>query len=187
VKPVGIIRLLRRFRNNNQGASLVELTLLMPLLLALMGGAVEFGRAFQQHHIATKGVTSAARYLARVLNPELCPASGGQPDTTGTWNSDVDKAQLLAQKGTFDDSLPYLINDWRDGVTDSVFTASIVCIDNSAGAYRGLAEQPIITVSGEFRFRGIGMLGAINAIKGGTVDTNGWIIRASHEELYIGG
>ena len=47
-----------------RGAELVEFALVLPFLLLLVGGAIEFGRAFYTYHILSKAVRDGARYLA---------------------------------------------------------------------------------------------------------------------------
>jgi endo-1,4-beta-mannosidase len=48
-------------RNREKGQTLVEFALLLPILLLLIFGAIEFGRVFHAYHV----ITSAAREGAR--------------------------------------------------------------------------------------------------------------------------
>jgi Flp pilus assembly protein TadG len=47
-----------------RGNELLEFALVLPLLLLLLAGAIEFGRAFYTYNILTKSVRNGARYLS---------------------------------------------------------------------------------------------------------------------------
>lgn len=53
----------RRLWRDEQGASLLEMTIVVPCLLAIGFGVMEFGNALYQYHMVTAGVRDAARYL----------------------------------------------------------------------------------------------------------------------------
>jgi Flp pilus assembly protein TadG len=53
--------LLRRFRQNERGAELVEFALVLPLLLAMLAGIVDFGRMFQRLEVTTNAAREGAR------------------------------------------------------------------------------------------------------------------------------
>ncbi len=55
---------LKQFRKDNQGASLVEFTLLFPLLLALTFGIVETGYILYKQNTAQKATQLGGRYLS---------------------------------------------------------------------------------------------------------------------------
>lgn len=59
---------LRRVLSDQRGATMVEVTLIFPLLLALLLGFVDFGYAFYQWNAAAKAVQIGAR-LASVSGP----------------------------------------------------------------------------------------------------------------------
>lgn len=65
IKPALINKLIE-LRRSNAGTSLVELALVLPMVILLVGGVFELSRAVYQFQIADKGVKSAARYLARI-------------------------------------------------------------------------------------------------------------------------
>jgi hypothetical protein len=60
---------------NSRGVAMVELAIVMPLLLMLLFGITELGRALYQQNSLYKAVESGARYLARA-NGILDPATG---------------------------------------------------------------------------------------------------------------
>jgi hypothetical protein len=58
------MRRLRSFLSDVRGATLVETTLVFPLLLVLMFGLVEFGNLMWRYHAAEKATAAGARFLA---------------------------------------------------------------------------------------------------------------------------
>jgi Flp pilus assembly protein TadG len=77
---------------DKRGNELLEFALVLPLLLLMLTGAVEFGRAFYTYNILTKSVRNAARYL-----------SASQMSLGGTVGAGyVGKAQTLAMYGNVD-------------------------------------------------------------------------------------
>ncbi|MBC6982420.1 pilus assembly protein [Caulobacter sp. 17J80-11] len=74
---------LRRLAADRSGASLVEFTLVAPLLISLMCGLAEFGLAFRQYHVMEKGVRDAARYLSRT-STSACSVAAYQA-ALATW------------------------------------------------------------------------------------------------------
>jgi Flp pilus assembly protein TadG len=58
------MRRLRKFLRDERGATLVETTIVFPLVLILTFGLVEFGNAFWQYHTAEKATAAGARWLS---------------------------------------------------------------------------------------------------------------------------
>lgn len=77
---------LSKFLKNTRGQALVEFTLVLPVLLLIMAGTMEFGRVFHQYLV----VTAAAREGAR-------SAAVGSNDTTV--NAVVKEAAVSIDKG----------------------------------------------------------------------------------------
>lgn len=98
-------RLFRQFRDCTSGSALLETTIIFPLVLILMVGTIEMGRAVHVYHTADKSMRSAVRYLARVSEPATCDGSWGQ-----------ENAKNLAVFGTTDppDGAYPLIAGWDD-------------------------------------------------------------------------
>ena len=59
----------RRIVKDDEGSALLEGTIVVPVLFTLVFGVLEFSYYFYQHHLVTTGVRDAARYLARVRDP----------------------------------------------------------------------------------------------------------------------
>jgi hypothetical protein len=91
--------LLLRLVRCSSGASMVEAAILLPILISLMAGGLEFARAFWVSSTADKSMRDAARYLARVPQADVC-----------TWG--LTKAKKLAVFGNLDGTGPTLIGGW---------------------------------------------------------------------------
>lgn len=103
-----MVRASDSFRADQSGATMVEVTILMPLLLTLLFGFVDFGYAFYQWNAANKAVQAGAR-LAQISAPV---ASG-----------------LLLEAKTPTDPL-----DIGKPVPANSTTYNYICTANSAGA-----------------------------------------------------
>jgi hypothetical protein len=66
------LNLLLRFTKCTSGAASVEAAVMMPLVISLMVGSTDFGRAFAVSATADKSMRDAARYLARVPSGAIC-------------------------------------------------------------------------------------------------------------------
>ena len=166
------VSLIKAFNRDKRGASLVEFTLVAPLLLGLAFGMAETGRAFHQHHIIEKSVKDSARYLARV--PMDWNSCGTLP--TG-WGAAAGNAQNVALRGTLDGSAPLLLDHWT---STSTVTVSVACAP--AGSMISPvfgSDIPVITVSATVPFDDIGLLGFLGL---STFSTT-----TAHSEMWIGG
>jgi Flp pilus assembly protein TadG len=67
---------LRRFAHDDNGATVVELAIIVPLLMLLTFGVLDYGRLFWIESMAQKATSIAARTAA--VRPPVCP---GVPET----------------------------------------------------------------------------------------------------------
>ena len=116
---------------NERGSALIEASIVLPLLLALIGGVLEFGFFFYQEQLITVGVRDAARYLALTHDP-----------TSVTNQSD---ARNLAVTGSVDGGASRV-----PGWTGDAVSVTITPWDNSDGTLSGGTIIPIVTVSTSF-------------------------------------
>lgn len=153
--------LLARVRRDPRGTAIVETAFVLPVILLLLFGLIEMGRALQQQHTLTKSVRDAARYVARV--PLDCPA-GTDPD----WGDIQAAARRLAATGQLSGGDP-LVTGW----TEASFTVADPVCESWSG-------QPVqrITVSAQVPYRDFGLLGLIGL---GPIT-----LGASHEQVHIG-
>src|SRR3712207_962909 len=66
---------LQRFRRDESGLQLVEVTIVIPIFLILFGATAEFGRFFYEYTTLAKAARVGSRYLA------TAPVAAGE-DTT---------------------------------------------------------------------------------------------------------
>ena len=161
---------IRTIWRDRRGVAMVELSMMLPMLVALGLGIGEFGRALQQHHAMNKGMRDAARFLARV--PVDCPSGS----TTGSVNntSDIAVAKNLALNGVPSGGSPR-VSYWTD---PSSITVQVDCYDNTSGAFRGQPGIPRITVSASVAYQDLGFL----AVLGLPART----FSVSHQQMHFG-
>ena len=164
------------FRKDQRGAALIEVTVVIPVVLAIGLGVMEFGNAIYSKHLITNGVRDAARYAA------------GLPQTQATH----DDAQCIALTGKTNGSACTAtatpsctgancrVSWWNNAATQ--VTVAYVPVNNDDGAgnklYRGGATIPIVTVTATVPYQQLGFL----AFFGLTAPT----LSVSHEERVFG-
>ena len=170
----------KKLKENESGAALVELTLLLPLLVLLMIGVAEYGRALHQQHIIAKSVREAARSLAR--DPRLFdPATGCSTSIPPALQS---QTETLALKGSLDPSANFLLSYWDNPATE--VTITVVCmapggLESPVGidpATSNMHDIPVVTVRGQVPFDDLGLL----SIFGFTAPT----LRTEHVQMGVG-
>lgn len=62
-RPFEPARRVRRFARSERGTQLVELAIVLPVVLMLMGASAEFGRFFYTYETLSKATRAGARYL----------------------------------------------------------------------------------------------------------------------------
>ncbi|MGA8322499.1 MAG: TadE/TadG family type IV pilus assembly protein [Xanthobacteraceae bacterium] len=150
----------KSLRTSERGSALIEASIVLPLLLALVGGVLEFSFFFYQEQLITVGVRDAARYLALTADPTSATNQVG--------------AMNLAVAGSIDGGTPR-VPGWN--IAD--VSVSITPWDNSDGALSGRTMIPIITVSTHFAESSLGFL----RLLGLSAPT----ISVSHQERWVGG
>jgi Flp pilus assembly protein TadG len=124
-------RIVSRNPREESGAALVEFALVLPLLLLLLFGLLDFGKAFNYWIDETHLANAGARWAAVNTNP----------------GSGTLQAYVLSQADT-----PEL----RNGGTSTVPAAAKVCINflsNSATGTSGQVGDPVeVTVSTEYNW-----------------------------------
>ena len=151
-------KLLRRLRHAEDGAVVVEFAIVLPVLLTLLLGLAEVGRALWYHQLVTKSVRDATRYLARVP----APFSG----------ADLAAARNLALRGSTDGGAPLLIAQWSDPGTVGV---SGPALWGDPAAFRRPVQKIGVTADVPFTFPLLGFLGIDTAITVQVADEQRWI------------
>src|SRR5262249_27493676 len=149
---------------DNEGSALMEGAILLPLLLSLVLGVLEFSWLLDQQHLISTGIHDAARYLARSAKPN---------DVTIQKN-----AKALAITGAVDGTIPR-VRDWT--VRDISIT--FVSNDNPVDAkgvtrFRGGPLVQSVTVSTSFTVSSLGFFGFLGLKPPG--------FTVSHQERVIG-
>jgi len=134
--------LLARLCRDRRGTAVVETAIVLPVIMLLLFGLMEAGRALYQQHTLAKTVRDAARYLARV--PLACPATGD-----ANWATARSTAQHLAMTGQLTGGTA-LVSGWTE--------ASFTVADPACLNWSGRAVQ-MITVSANVPYQDLGLLG----------------------------
>ena len=99
-------------RQSPRGQAAVEFALILPLLLIMLIGIVEFGRAWNQHQVITDAAREAARKAAIF-------------DMSITQDSVVDRAEAALARAGIDPSTATITTPGWDGAPDSDVTVNI--------------------------------------------------------------
>ncbi len=146
---------------DERGTAFLESAIVLPVVVLLLFGIIEIGRALQQHHALTKAVRDAGRYLARVYLD--CPATA-DPD----WAAAKAAAQNLALTGQLSGGTP-LIDGWT--------AASFAIADPTCDTWSG-REVQLITITGDVPYQDLGFIDALGVAP--------FRMRAQHQQLHIG-
>ena len=160
-------------RSGHSGAALLEMAILMPLLVILLFGLVEFGRALLQINTLTKAVTTGARYVARVpdaIDTTNCSQGAG-------WSAAISQGELLIENddgGTGSVILPGL--DDAGAITFSNSTETV-----AYGSGSDSIDVCVITVLAEADFDAMSGDSLVPFFQVGPIT-----LRARAEERFIG-
>ena len=166
-----------RLTPSDRGTAAAEMALVLPILLALIFGAVELGNYFRSEHVLIKGVRDGAVYAARqeITNYDCSVASPTVPATV------VNNSKALVRTGQLaggTDRLP----QWTDGST--VFTITASCVTDAGGTtLLGIyqvngGKVPVIEVTADLPYRSVaGLLG---------IPTTGLRLRAVQQAVVTG-
>jgi len=143
-----------RFLQNYSGNAGAEFALVLPILMLLLFGGIEIGRALHDFHVVNQTVRDAGRYLSRV--PYTCSGAGigscttcqssgecgvcdfvdANGNTTGDY---ITNAKALAMTGDTSGG-SNLLAAWTD---PSSITIEMCSIDNSGGAFGGFYQDAL--------------------------------------------
>jgi len=90
------VRGLRSLWCNDQGSALIEGAIIMPFLLVLALGVLEFSWLIYHQHLISTGIHDGARYIARSANPRDVTVQG---DAKKTGDSRRDRRRHRAGQG----------------------------------------------------------------------------------------
>jgi Flp pilus assembly pilin Flp len=149
---------LSHFIREEHGAALVEFALIFPVMMLMLGVAVEGSRTFHSYQTTVTGVRDAARYLSRVVQSDVCVTGSG----VSQWD------QTLTNMVQLDQSRKSVFSSDVDVLSVS---STLECV---AGDWRGAGAAPIATItatlkinypfSGLFSFGGGSLRGVTTTI-----------------------
>ncbi|TPL40616.1 TadE/TadG family type IV pilus assembly protein [Mesorhizobium sp. B2-4-6] len=168
-----IARHVRKFRQDQRGAALVEMTLVAPLMLFLSAGVFEFGNLIHDRLLMEAGLTDAARFAAR-CNSQLYTDAGL---TINCANVASNVAVFGNTKGTG----TARISGWNAQTPNVTVTIGTNCHDavvSGVTQYRSVTPQVCsVRADGTYAYSGVGMLALLNI---GPITLTGF-----HEERLI--
>ncbi len=149
-----------RLPRNGRGNTVVEFALVLPLLLLLLAGMTEIGRAYYQANAVEKGLRAGALFAGRSSFPLTAQAR------TVVTN--------LVKTGTLDGSGPYLVSGWAD------VDADLNIDDTLTFPVDATTTIPVVRLTATVPFDPLmpGMLAFV-----GLGDVN---IELSHEQAFVG-
>jgi hypothetical protein len=158
------MRKLAQAWRDRSGTSLVETAIVLPFVLMLGFGVIEYGNALYLNHQIETGVRDAARFLARQEDPLAAVA----------------EAKQLALTGSIDGG-DKRVSAWNDGDITVSLREIANPIDETTGErpYRGADPIKVVRVSTNVVYGGLGglnMLGSTSVLN----------FSVSHEERVIG-
>ena len=159
-----------RLQGDDSGVSIIELAVILPVLLTIGLGIMEFGNLIYRQHLIINGVRDAARY-----------ASGRPYDAANTSQtaSISAAAQNIATQGAISGGTSR-ISWWAPG-TVTVAYATVPNGSASCGSsrcYRPIGDVAVVTVSTSVAYQPLGFLGFLGL---GAITLN-----SSHQERVIG-
>lgn len=107
-----LARHIRCFCRSDDGAALVEFGMVLPVLLLVTAVIVEGGRITWAYQSVSAGVRDAARMIARIAPPDLCPGgSVGPYDALATEivSQSIDGSSVMPRMVTVLDVEPTLL------------------------------------------------------------------------------
>lgn len=162
-------RHLKKFRRDQRGAVLVEMTLITPLMLVLSAGVFEFGNLIHDKLLMEAGLSDGARFAARCNSQIYTDAGLTAIDCAGI-------ATNIAVFGNVAGSGNARVAGWQtSNVTVTIGTGCHAAVVNGVTQYRSTTAQVcIVQASGTYPYTGVGMLSFIGI---GPITLNG-----SHQE-----
>ncbi|MBZ9738775.1 MULTISPECIES: TadE/TadG family type IV pilus assembly protein [unclassified Mesorhizobium] len=177
-------RHLTKFRRDQRGAVLVEMTIVAPLMLLLSAGVFEFGNLIHDKLLMEAGLTDAARFGAR-CNSQL------YTDYASSGFSAIDCTNVAKNIAVYGTAAPTVVNGvvttnprvsgWQTANVTVTIGASGSCHDAVVAGvtqYRSVTPQVcIVSATGTYPYSGVGMLAFLNI---GPITLSG-----SHQERLI--
>jgi Flp pilus assembly protein TadG len=149
---------------DDSGSVAVEAALALPFVIAFAFAIFEFGGMLYSYEMVQTGVRDAARYLARVPDPDASET----------------QAKAIAVTGSPTGSGATRVAGWSARDVTVSYASAPNPVDAATGlrAYRGGDPLRIVTVGTTFQPRGLGLLSVIGL---GPIQ-----VTATHTERHVG-
>jgi Flp pilus assembly protein TadG len=155
---------INKLRHDQSGLSMIELAVVLPVLMTIGLGAMEFGNLIYVQHLIANGVRDGGRYAAGL------PYDAGNATQTAANSA---KIANIVTNGV-DTGGTARVAGWLPGSVTVAYTT----IDNSAQSYRGPLSLPVVTVSTSYSYQPLGFLGFLGM--------GAQTLTFSHQERVIG-
>ncbi|WP_095198237.1 TadE/TadG family type IV pilus assembly protein [Mesorhizobium carmichaelinearum] len=151
-----IARHLKRFRRDQRGAVLVEMTIVAPLMLTLSAGVFEFGNLIHDKLLMEAGLSDGARFGAR-CNSQIYTDAGLSAINC------ADIATNIAVFGNVAGTSPARVPGWQKAnVTVTIGTSCHNAVVSGVTQYRSTTAQVcVVQADGTYAYSGVGMLSFI--------------------------
>ncbi|MER9139837.1 pilus assembly protein [Mesorhizobium sp. M0830] len=171
-------RILNRFRSDQRGTVLIEMSLVAPLMLFLSAGVFEFGNLIHDKLLMEAGLSDAARFAAR-CNSQLYTSAGlAAIDCAGI-------ATNIAVFGNVTGTAPARIAGWQKSNVNVTIADPATChntVDsNGVVLYLSTTAQVcIVTASGTYAYSDRDSIGMLSLLNIGPIT-----LGSSHQERLI--
>jgi Flp pilus assembly protein TadG len=143
------------FSRDDRGATLVEMTLVAPLMILISAGVFEFGNAIHQKMLMQAGLNDAARFAAR-CNSQM------YIDYNYPVVNCADVAANIAVFGNPSGTGDARVSGWVKANVTVDFTKCVDAVVNGVTLYRSVRPQVcIVRVSNSKPYDSVGLLAAI--------------------------
>lgn len=164
----------RRLRRDEDGAALLELTVIMPFLIVLGLGLFEFSNMLYQYHLITAGVRDAGRFAAGLPKPDPIVSTDTTCTVADPGATPIGCAKLLAVTGQMATAdAPKRVEWWEVGD----IKVDYVALDPPDADLRGGNPFKVVVFT-EVEYDDIGFLDALGL---GPIT-----IATTHEERHYG-
>ncbi|WP_156751092.1 TadE/TadG family type IV pilus assembly protein [Mesorhizobium sp. AA23] len=153
-----ILRHLAKFRRDQRGAVLIEMTLVAPLMLTLSAGVFEFGNLIHDKLLMEAGLSDGARFAARCNSQIYTDAGLAAIDC-----ADIATNIAVYGKPAITQTDVARISGWQKAnVTVTIGTGCHDAVVAGVTQYRSTTAQVcIVQADGTYAYTGVGMLSLV--------------------------
>lgn len=167
-----MVQALKRLIGAENGAALIEFTVLMPLLFALVAGFIEFGMAIQRHQLIQKSLRDSTRYLAQVPGFDAATPVDAAPCNNAPSGQALIAKNLAIYGNIGGTGTPKIANWGYDGVC-------VIGPTSRSVTFNGVTtEVLVVQMTAQAPYNDVGFLSILGI--------TGITLGGSHEQAYLG-